>query len=107
MNKEEILSKAQKDSDEMEQAVLTKSLGISTIIIPILCLLFIIMRITFAEYMISDLIVIILAQLSISEFYQYFKMKKRIMLILGICTFILAAIFTINFIYEVSLWKKI
>lgn len=103
MNKEEILSKAQKDCDEMEQAILTKSLGISTIMIPILCLVFILIRVFFAEYMISDLIVIILAQLSISEFYQYLKMKKTSMLLLGICTLILAIIFTLSFIHEVSL----
>lgn len=103
MNKEEILSKAQKEGDEMEQAVLTKSLGISTIIIPILCLVFVLIRIFFAEYVISDLIVITLAQLTISEFYQYFKMKKKILLILGIITLILAIIFTWSFINEVRL----
>ena len=103
MNKEEILSKAQKEGDEMEQAVLTKSLGISTIIIPILCLVFVLIRISFAEYVISDLIVITLAQLTISEFYQYFKMKKKILLILGIITLILAIIFTWSFINEVRL----
>ena len=103
MNKEEILAKAQKGSDEMEQAILTKSLGISTIVIPILCLICILIRIYFAEYMISDLIVITLAQLSISEFYQYFKMKKIHMLILGICTTILAIIFAFCFINEVRL----
>lgn len=103
MNKEEILAKAQKGCDEMEQAVLTKSLGISTIVIPILCLVCILIRIYFAEYMISDLIVITLAQLSISEFYQYFKMKKIYMLILGICTTILAIIFGWSFINEVRL----
>ena len=103
MNKEEILAKAQKDSDEMEQAILTKSLGISTIVIPILCLACILIRIFFAEYMISDLIVITLAQLSISEFYQYFKMKKIHMLVLGICTTILAFIFAWSFINEVRL----
>ena len=103
MNKEEILSKAQKEGDEMEQAILTKSLGISTIIIPILCLVFVLIRIFFAEYVISDLIVITLAQLTISEFYQYFKMKKKILLILGIITLILAIIFTWSFITEVRL----
>ena len=103
MNKEEILAKAKKESDEMEQAVLTKSLGISTIVIPILCLVCILIRIYFAEYMISDLIVITLAQLSISEFYQYFKMKKIHMLILGTCTTILAIIFAFSFINEVRL----
>ena len=99
MNKEEILSKAQKEGDEMEQAILTKSLGI----IPILCLVFVLIRIFFAEYVISDLIVITLAQLTISEFYQYFKMKKKILLILGIITLILAIIFTWSFINEVRL----
>ena len=103
MNKEEILAKAQKGSDEMEQAVLTKSLGISTIVIPILCLVCILIRIYFAEYMISDLIVITLAQLSISEFYQYFKIKKIPMLLLAIATSIAVIIFGWSFINEVRL----
>lgn len=103
MNKEEILAKAQKESDEMEQAVLTKSLGISTIVIPILCLICILIRIYFSEYIISDLIVITLAQLSISEFYQYFKMKKIPMLLLAIGTSILTIIFAWSFINEVRI----
>lgn len=102
MNKEEILAKAQKEErDEMEQAILTKALGFSTIIIPILCLIFILIRILFSKYEISDLIVITLAQLTISEFYQYLKMKKKILLIIGIITLILSIIFMWTFINEV------
>lgn len=102
MNKEEILAKAQKEEkDEMEQAILTKALGFSTIIIPILCLTFILIRILFSKYEISDLIVITLAQLTISEFYQYLKMKKKILLIIGIITLILSIIFMWTFINEV------
>ena len=44
MNKEEILKKARqeasKDQDEMEQAILTKALGISTLVIPVLAIIF-------------------------------------------------------------------
>lgn len=102
MNKEEILAKAQKEEkDEMEQAILTKALGFSTIIIPILCLIFILIRILFSKYEISDLIVITLAQLTISEFYQYLKMKKKILLIIGVITLILSIIFMWTFINEV------
>ena len=103
MNKEEILFKAQKECDEMEQAVLTKALGISTIMTPILCLVFILLRILSANYIISDLIVITLAPLSIAEFYQYFKIKKILLLVLGICTLLLTLIFTYIFIFEVRL----
>ena len=44
MNKDEILKMAQKDEDEMEQVVLTNALGISTMVVPALCLLFMIIR---------------------------------------------------------------
>lgn len=107
MNKEEILEKAQKDNDEMEQAVLTKALGISTIIIPVLCLIFILIRIIHSEYIISDLVTITLAQLTISQIYQAIKMKKILLFILGIIILILTIIFAIAFINEVTIWKKI
>lgn len=101
MNREEILKKAQKDSDEMELLILTKALGISTIIIPVLCFIFIIMRILNSEYMISDLVSITLAQLCISQLYQAIKMKKIILFISGIITLILTIVFIIAFINEV------
>lgn len=103
MRKEEILKKAQKETDEMEQAMLMCSLGISTIIIPILCTLFIAIRILYSHYLISDLVSLTLAQLSISQLYQYAKMKKTILLFLGILTLVLSIIFMISFINEVKL----
>lgn len=103
MKKEEILKKAQKDNDEMEQAMLMCSLGISTIMIPILCSLFMIIRIVYSNYIISDLVAITFAQLSVSQLYQFIKMKKTILFILGILTMILAIIFMISFINEVKL----
>ena len=85
MDKEEILKKARqeasKDQDEMEQAILTKALGISTIVIPILSIIFILIRIKKSQYIISDLITISLAQLFISQLYQAIKMKRVIFLI--------------------------
>lgn len=103
MKKEEILEKAQKDDDEMEQAMLMYSLGISTIMIPILCSVFIIIRIMYSNYIISDLVAITLAQLSVSQLYQFIKMRKNVLLIFGILTLILAVIFIISFINEVKL----
>ena len=103
MNKEEILEKARKDSDEMELSILTKSLGLSTIIIPSLAIIFILFRIINAEYIISDLVAITLAQLSVSQIYQGIKMKKSPLLVLGFICLILTIIFTIFFIKEVSL----
>ena len=38
MDREEILSRAKNEPDEMEYAVTEKALGISTIVIPLLCL---------------------------------------------------------------------
>jgi len=101
MKKEEILEKAQKDGDEMEQIILTRALGISTIMIPILCLIFIIIRIINSEYIISDLVSITLAQLSVSQLYQAIKIKKLILVVTGIITLILTILFTIGFINEV------
>lgn len=103
MNKEEILKKAQKDNDEMEQAILTKALGVSTIMIPVLSLIFIILRMIHSEYIISDLVAITLAQLSFSQLYQSIKMKNIILFIVGILTLILTAIFIIIFINEVKI----
>ncbi len=103
MRKEEILEKARKDEDEMEQSMLAQSLGISTIMIPVLCIIFIVVRIMHSEYIISDLVSITLAQLSMSQLYQATKMKKIILFITGIITLTLTVIFTISFINEVSL----
>ena len=106
MKKEDILEKARKDEDEMERLILAQSLGISTIIIPILCIIFILIRIINSEYIISDLVAITLAQLSISQIYQSIKMKNILLFILGLITLILAIVFTISFINEVMIWKK-
>lgn len=107
MKKEEILKKARQDEDEMEQAILAQSLGISTIMIPILCIVFIVARMMNSEYIVSDLVAITLAQLSMSQLYQAIKMKKAILFITGIITLILTVIFTIGFINEVRIWKRI
>lgn len=103
MNKEDILSRAQNEPDEMEIQVLSKALGISTIVIPLLCLVFIIMRIINSNYVISDLVVTVLAQLLIQEIYKYKRMKKKSDLVLAIIIFVLAIAFLIGFINEVSL----
>lgn len=103
MKKEEILEKARADEDEMEQLMMSKSLGISTIMIPILCIIFIIIRIANSEYAISDLVAITLAQLSVSQLYQSMKMKKKLLFITGIITLILTIVFGIEFIKEVMI----
>ena len=77
MDKKEILSKAQKESDEMENNILEKSLGISTIIIPLLCLFFLIIRMIHNNYMVSDLAIMALSQILIQEVYQYLKLKIK------------------------------
>ena len=105
MNKEEILSKArkQKEPDEMETEVLAKSLGVSTIVIPILCLIFIIMRMVRNNYIISDLVVLVLSQVLIQEVYQYIKIRSKKTIFFIVLTSLLTIGFIINFIFEVSL----
>ena len=103
MNKDEILKMAQKDEDEMEQVVLTNALGISTMVVPALCLLFMIIRIINSEYIVSDLIAIIMAQLSASQLYHSIKMKNRKVLVLGLFTLILSIISIVVFINEVKI----
>ena len=56
-----------------------------------------------SEYIVSDLVAITLAQLSMSQLYQAIKMKKVILFITGIITLILMIIFTIGFINEVRI----
>lgn len=107
MDRNKILSKARQDFDEIEMLILIKSLGISTIIIPVLSLIFITFRIINSKYIISDLVSITLAQLSVSLIYQYIKTRKLSVLIIGLTTLILTIIFTICFIKEVVIWKKI
>ena len=106
MDKKDILSRAQKGPDEMEVEVSSKALGISTLVIPLICLIFIIMRIVRNNYIVSDLVVTVLAQLLIQEIYQYMRMRKKRDLILILITFILTIVFLIGFINEVSLWIK-
>ena len=102
MDKKEILSKAKKEPDEMEYAVLVKALGISTIVIPLLCLFFIIFRILNSNYIISDLIVLVLSQILIQEIYQYIKIKNKKVLFFIIITLMLICLCLINFFNEVS-----
>ncbi len=100
MKKEEILEKARAEDDEMEQIMMAQSLGISTIIIPILCIIFIIIRIIHSEYIVSDLVAITFAQLSMSQLYQSIKMKNKILFVTGIIAIILTIVFTVGFINE-------
>lgn len=104
MDKEEILSKARKEQDEMEVVVQEKALGISTIVIPILCLIFIILRIVNNEYIISDLLLLILAQILIQQIYQYIKMREKKNLIFVILTSSFIIVDIVLFLKEVTLW---
>ena len=109
MDREEILSRAKNEPDEMEYAVTEKALGISTIVIPLLCLLFVIMRIISNDYIICDLVVLVLAQVYyiicdlvvlvlaqvlIQQFYQYIKIreKKRLIFIIALSIFTIVSI---------------
>jgi len=100
MNKEEILSKAQNEPDEMEYAVTEKALGISTIVIPLLCLIFVIMRIVSNDYIICDLVVLVLAQVLIQQAYQYIKIREKKRLIFVIALSILTILSLVGFFIE-------
>lgn len=103
MKKEEILKRAQHDYDEMELMILIKALCFSTIVIPAISIIFILIRVLNSEYIVSDLVSITLSQLTISEIYQAIKMRKKLLFILGIITLIFTIIFTIEFIREVKI----
>ena len=102
MDKKEILSRAKNEPDEMENSILEKSLGISTIIIPLLCLFFISIRIIKSNYIISDLIVLVLSQLLIQEIYRYIRLKNKKILFLILIILIFTLLFLINFLKEVN-----
>ncbi len=104
MNREEILSKVTKDKsklDEMETATVIKALGISTIIVPIFCLIFIIARVTKGDAKIYDLLAITFAQLSIYEIYRCFIERKKGKLIFSTLLTVIAIASTLMFFFEV------
>lgn len=100
MDREEILSRAKNEPDEMEYAVLDKALGISTIVIPLLCLFFVIMRIVSNNYIISDLVVLVLSQVLIQQIYQYIKIREKKRLIFVIALSILTILSLVGFFIE-------
>lgn len=102
MDKKEILSRAKKEPDEMEYVVLEKSLSLSTIIIPLLSLIFIFIRIINKCYNISDLVLILLSQLLIQEIYRFIKMKNKKTIIILVVLSFLICIFLVSFLGEVS-----
>ena len=103
MDREEILSKVAKDNkgfDEMETATIVKALGASTIVVPIFCLIFMIVRITKGTGVITDLIAITFSQLSVYEIYRYFMERKKEKLVFGIFLTIIALATTVIFFFE-------
>lgn len=104
MNREEILSKVTKNNtefDEMETAIITKALGLSTIIVPIICLLFMIVRIVRENGLITDLIAITFSQLTVYEIYRYFMERKKGKLFLSSIFSIITIASIIMFFFEV------
>ena len=103
MDRDEILSKVTKDNkgfDEMETATIIKALGLSTIVVPIFCLIFMIVRIAKGNGVITDLIAITFSQLSVYEIYRYFMEGKKGKLIFSIILTIIAIVSTIMFFFE-------
>lgn len=104
MNREEILSKVTKDNnefDEMEIATIIKALGLSTIVVPVFCLIFMIIRITKGTGVITDLIAITFSQLTVYEIYRYFMERKKGKLFLSIIFSIITIASIIMFFFEV------
>ena len=102
MDKKRILDRAKKEPDEMEYAIQEKALRISTIIIPLLCLVFIIIRINNNNYIISDLLVLVFSQILIQQIYQYIKMKNKKKLFFILITFAITCMSIIFFFNEVG-----
>ena len=103
MDRDEILSKVNNDNkgfDEMETATIIKALGLSTIVVPIFCLIFMIVRITKGNGVITDLIAITFSQLSVYEIYRYFMEGKKGKLVISIFLIIIAIVSTIMFFFE-------
>ena len=61
----------------MEIATIIKALGLSTIVVPVFCLIFMIIRITKGTGVITDLIAITFSQLTVYEIYRYFMERKK------------------------------
>ena len=104
MNREEILSKVTKDNngfDEMEIATIIKALGLSTIVVPVFCLIFMIIRITKGTGVVTDLIAITFSQLTVYEIYRYFMERKKGKLFLSIIFSIITIASIIMFFFEV------
>ena len=104
MNREEILSKVTKDNtgfDEMEIATIIKALGLSTIVVPVFCLIFMIIRITKGTGVITDLIAITFSQLTVYEIYRYFMERKKGKLFLSIIFSIITIASIIMCFFEV------
>ncbi len=107
MNNKDILKKVnskQNNFDEFELQTLETSMRISTIVIPILAIFFIIVRFL-KPYIpivnIADLLSIVFAELSVSKTYEYKKMKRKIDLILSILSFIIFISLIIFYIFSV------
>ena len=106
MNNVEILKKVKRNPnelDEMEIQILEKSMRISTIVIPLLSIFFIIIRflnpyITIIN--IADLLSIVFAELFVSKTYEYKKLHKKIDLILSILSFIITISLIIFYIFS-------
>ena len=100
MNRDEILSRVSKDKkefDEMETDTVIKALGISTIVVPIFCLLFMIVRIIRGDGDAFDLIAITFSQLTVYEVYRYIKEKEKVKLIISVFFTIVTIVATIMF----------
>ena len=106
MNREEILKKAQnniQDFDERETQIIEKSMRISTIIVPILSIIFIFFRFfnpNKAIINIADLLTIIFAELFITNIYQFKELHKKVNLIISILSLIITLCFFIFYIFS-------
>ena len=102
MNREEILSKVKREQlDERETAIITNALGISTISVAIICVLFLIIRIVRGDGIISDLIVITAAQIFAYEYYHYHIDKSKIRLITSIISLTIAIAFIYMYLFNI------
>lgn len=102
MDRDEILSKVKKskEPDEMQLSIMTKALGISSIIVPVMCLICVLIRIFNGERAFYDLIAITFIQLFVSEYYKYLEQKNKKQLIKCIIILFVGFGAFFKFIYE-------
>ncbi len=105
MDKKEVFEKVQnkkQEYDEMELQILERSMRISTLVVPILVIIFILIRFmnpNISVLNIADLVTVVFAELCVSKTYEYIKLRKKSDLIISILSFIICICLIILYMF--------